>query len=179
MSRLIVVIFVFLCLLQRLLMGVQPMPDGATLSWSPPSLPGWSNIEYSVWAFLPNSTNAIYLTNTIQLTYRIAGPIITGTMFGVATIAQTNGVWRTGDVGIAHWPPDIAYGPGSVLLTPKSPWTVPTNQWLKQSSDMKTWETIEKFGFSGSNVLVWFRDITNGRAGFFAVPSPTNPPSFR
>ena len=105
--RLIVIIFAALCLLQRLLMGVQPMPGGARIMWNAPPNPGWSNVSYAVWLYPQGSTNAQWLTNTTQTSYFYAGSI-TGQMFGVTTLAMSNGVPRESDVGFVHSPPGYA-----------------------------------------------------------------------
>ena len=158
-------------------MAVQPLPDGATINWSASTDKGWSNFSYSVWYYLPNSTNAIWVTNTTAISFKKTTPILDGTMFGVTVTAQTNGFWKTGDVGIAPWPPLLSYGPGSVRITPNGGVEVDTNKWVKLSYDLKTFTETLRFNIlTNGRVRVEHSVSTSRPALFMAYPTPPAPP---
>lgn len=157
--------------------AVQPMPDGVSIAWERSTQPGWSNFSYSVWQYAPHSTNAVWLATTNGTNFSKSGPVLEGTMFGVSTIAQSNGVYYAGDVGIAPWPPLLGIGPNSVRITPTGGVAVEIGRWVNVSYDLKTNRESLRF-HSGSNgtVRVEHRVAADRPYLFMTYPVPVLPP---
>lgn len=163
---------VSVCLLLAAVGGfaVQPLPNGVRIQWDASVQSGWSNWSYSVWMQPPNTSNWLFLVSTTNTQTLLTNSFPAGTMYGVTSLAVTNGSARASDVGVAPWPPDIRTTNQSVRLIPESPWRVPTNVMLSRSTDLKTFTARERYHIAGSNVLVEHFDSAVEPRLFFAVP---------
>lgn len=163
--------------LMRLAIGVQPAPDGVTIGWERSTQPGWSNFSYSIWQYLPGNTNATWLANTNGTNFYKAGAVLDGTMFGVSTIAQSNGVFKAGDIGIAPWPPTYGITPGSIRITPIGGVSVLTGRWVNVSYDMKTNRESLRFQIqTNGTVRVEHKVATDRPYLFMTYPLTPVPP---
>lgn len=134
----------------RVALGVQPFPGGVRINWERLT----NDLSYFVWRMNPPSTNWQYLGSTTNTTFLYTNFFPDGTMFGVtANQRMTNGICCVAaDVGVAGWPPAIGTPQKTVKLTPMGGYTVRTGQWVKASSDLKTWDDWVRFRIAGTNV---------------------------
>jgi hypothetical protein len=159
------------------LLAVQPLPNGATVSWDQPIGPGFSNWSYFVWRTLPPATNWLFLGQVNTRTYFTSNLVVEGTMYGVSGNFESNNIVRATDIGVAGWPPSFSATAGTVKLTPTGGVRVATNQWTKVSYDMKMFTEYLRFSTPTNGVVVVEHRVSSNRPYLFMLYlSPTNPP---
>lgn len=133
------------------LWAVQPMPGGVQVRWQQSQ----GEINYAVWMRVLPDTNWVLLGNSVATTFTYTNPVPPNVMIGVTALKFTNGVCCAAeDVGIAHWPPDIATPAKTVTLTPVGGYTVETGKWVKVSYDLFSWEDLIRMQIKGTNILL-------------------------
>ncbi len=131
-----------------------PSPQGLVIDWSRIVPANYSNLVYFAWMKPPGGAPWQQLTMTGDTSYTnpVAGPA--GTIFGVTAFGRSNLLWVSLDLGFGAWWPDLT-ATNQVRLTAKGPWTVPTNTWLRKSTDLKTFTQRERFHYGpGGTVLI-------------------------
>lgn len=159
------------------LLAVQPMPNGAVLSWEQPAGAGFSNWTYFIWRTLPPGTNWNFLLQVNANSYATSNLVIEGTMYGVSGNYESNRTWYATDIGVAGWPPSFSALAGTLRITPSGGVRVITNQWTKVSYDLKTFTEWLRFHNPTSGVILVEHMVSSNRPYLFmSYPNPTNPP---
>lgn len=167
---------IMLCLLAKCAMATPPSPQGLLIDWSHLVPPNYSNLSYYVWFKPPNSAvwQQIVMTAAQMHTNSTAGP--DGTLFGVTALGRSNLVWLSLDLGIAPWWPDVRLT-NMVRITPIGGWAVPTNTWLRKSTDLKQFTQRERYHYgSNGTVLVDHYEHPSEPRLFFTVQPSVDPP---
>lgn len=159
-----------LALLVLRAMAVQPLPTGGyQIDWDAVT----NAASYSLWKQVPPSTNWTWLANATNNSITYTNPIIDSFFYlGVTTIGR-NGLQS--DVGVVPWPPSITTGPQSLRMTPQGGYKVPTNLWLKVSSDLMTFNDWLRFNIT-TNKTVSVEHMVSPTRPYLFISYPTVQP---
>ena len=154
--------------------AVQPLPTGGNLiAWDRAT----NALSYSLWKMVPPSTNWVWLANTTSNSITYTNPIVDAFFYlGVASVNGTN----QSDIGMVPWPPSLTTGAKSLRVTPLGGYKVPTNRWMKVSTDLLTFDDWLRFNLTTNGTVNVEHLVNPARPYLFisypAVQTPPLPP---
>jgi hypothetical protein len=157
------------------LAATPPTPNGLTLTVDAPPA-GYSNFNFYWWVQPPLLGNWIGAGFGTNATLRITNPI-PNALYGVTALGQSNLLWRTMDIGIAGWEPDIRATNRLLRITAPGGIRVATGQWINVSLDLKTWTQQLRFHNPTQGVIIVEHKVSTNTPGLFmAYPAPLPTP---